>query len=79
MAMKIVPRIGMSAPTPAAALSLVRDKNQLSIIGWNTPIPNVMISGQERLKIPRSLTASVMVKSFILLADNLKVCGGLEL
>ena len=62
MAIKIVPRIGIKAPTPAAALSLVRERNQLSIIGWKTPIPNVIMSGQERLKMPRSLTLSAIEK-----------------
>ena len=33
IAIKMVPKIGMRAPTPAAALSLVRERNQLSIIG----------------------------------------------
>ena len=62
--MKIVPRIGIRAPTPAAALSLVRERNQLSIIGWNTPIPKVMMRGQDRLRIPRSLTRSAIRDSF---------------
>ena len=48
--------MGMSAPTPAAAVSDVRDRNQLSIIGWMVPMPKVMNKGHERLSRERSLT-----------------------
>ena len=58
MAMKSAPRTGINAPTPAAADSDVRDKNQLSIIGWHVAIPKVMNSGHERLKRERSLTCT---------------------
>lgn len=56
MAMKRAPRMGMRAPTPAAAVSEVRDRNQLSIIGWMVPMPKVMNKGHERLSRERSLT-----------------------
>ena len=51
------PRIGSMAPTPAAAVSEVRERNQLSIMGWIMPTANVRISGQERLIRERSLTS----------------------
>ena len=58
MAVKIAPRIGIMAPTPAAAVSEVRDKNQLSIMGCASPTANIKISGHERLMSERSLTST---------------------
>ncbi len=56
-AVKRAPRMGSMAPTPAAAVSEVRDKNQLSIMGWIMLTANVRISGHERLMSERSLTS----------------------
>ena len=56
-AVKSAPRMGSMAPTPAAAVSEVRDKNQLSIMGWIMLTANVRISGHERLISERSLTS----------------------
>jgi hypothetical protein len=56
IAMNKAPRTGINAPTPAAAVSEVLERNQLSIIGWKVPTPKVKIKGQERLIRDRSLT-----------------------
>jgi hypothetical protein len=55
-AVKMVAMMGINAPTPAAAVSDVRERNQLSIMGWKIPTAKVRISGQERLIRERSLT-----------------------
>jgi len=64
MAMKRAPRTGIREPTPAAAASEVRDRNQLSIIGWHVAIPKVMNSGHERLNKERSLTCTCIRANF---------------
>ena len=51
-------------PTPAAAVSEVRDKNQLSIMGWQVAMPKVMNNGHERLNKERSLTCTCIQRQF---------------
>ena len=64
IAIKSAPSTGINAPTPAAADSDVRDRNQLSIMGWHVAMPKVMNSGHERLNRERSLTCTCIRRQF---------------
>ena len=64
-AVKMVAMTGIRAPTPAAAVSEVRERNQLSIMGWKIPTAKVRISGQERLIRERSLTCFPVMEAMV--------------
>ena len=67
----VAAKTGTMAPTPAAAESLTRARNQESSIGCRMPTAMVKETGHAREKSERSLSETVLVRSCAIGGESL--------